>query len=472
VAPAPEEVGFLILGGGAAAFSAATRADDLGVDTVMINAGLPIGGTCVNVGCVPSKHLLASAAAAHAARHPAHAGVEVGEVTLDYAAMKAARDGLVESLRSQNYRDVLAALSHVRLVEGHGRFLDERTVQVGERRFRADRVLVAVGSRARPLPVSGADHPRVLDNRSALELREVPSELVVVGAGPQGLEWAQAFARLGASVTVMELLPQVLGPLDADVAAVLREALVAEGVTVRTGVRVTGIDAPRPDELVVRFDDSVGEHRLPASHVLAAIGVIGNADRIDAARAGLEVGPSGFVTVDDRLRTRAPGIYAAGDVIGRFMLEHAAGKEGKVAAANALEDAGLRVDYASMPAAVYTDPEVAWVGPTERDYMAAHGTCRCRAVTFDRVPRALATGTTRGIARLTVDHRTDRVVGAQMVGPPAGDAIHELVVAIRAGLTVDELIDTVHAFPTYSEAFKTAALAFRRDVSVMACCIG
>ncbi len=466
-----ETVPFVILGGGAAAFSAATRANDLGVDTVMINAGLPIGGTCVNVGCVPSKHLLESARAAHAARRPAAPGVSVEAVEIDYAAMKAARDELVLGLRGSNYVDVLAALPHVRLIEGHGRFVDARTVEVDGRRFRADTILVAVGSRARRLAVPGGDHPRVLDNRTALELEQVPPRLVVVGGGPQGLEWAQAFARLGASVTVLELLPQVLGPLDEDVAAVARDALAAEGITIHTGARVSAIDEAPSGDLLVRWSDGRGAHQALASHVLKSVGVEGNADRIDAERAGLTPA-RGFLAADSQLRTGVPGIYAAGDVVGRFMLEHAAGKEGKIAAANALEGAGLSVDYSAMPAAVFTDPEVAWVGPTERDYMAEHGTCRCRSVTFDRVPRALATGRTRGIARLTVDHRTDRVVGAQMVGPHAGDAIHEMVVAIRAGLTVDEVIDSVHAFPTYSEAFKIAALAFRRDVSIMACCIG
>ncbi len=470
--PTATRVPFLILGGGAAAFSAATRANDLGVDTVMIHAGLPIGGTCVNVGCVPSKALLEAARAVHAARQPSAPGLAVGRVDVDYAAMKAHRDALVAGLRTSNYVDVLASLDHVRLVEGHGRFVDPHTVEVAGRRYAADAILVAVGSRARALPFPGGDHPRVLDHRTALELTEVPARLVVIGGGPQGLEWAQAFHRLGARVTVLEYLPQVLGPLDADVAAVVRDALVAEGVAIHTSTRVTAVhDAP--GGVSVAWTDAEGQvHREAATHVLKAIGVDGNADRIDAERAGLSPSRRGFLPVDARLATEVPHIYAAGDVVGTFMLEHAAGKEGKVAAENALTGADRHVDYASLPAAVFTDPEVAWVGPTERDYMAEHGTCACRAVRFDRVPRALATGRTRGIARLTLDHRTDRVVGAQMVGPHAGDAIHEVVVAIRAGLTVDDLIDVVHAFPTYAEAFKTAALAFRRDVSVMACCIG
>ena len=418
-----EHVPFLTLGGGAAAFSAVTRADDLGVETLMINAGLPIGGTCVNVGCVPSKHLLESARAVHAARHPSTAGLAVAPAEVDYAAMKAARDGLVEGLRGSNYVDVLASLDHVRLVEGHGRFVDAHTVAVDDRAWTADKILVAVGSRSRPLPVPGARHTRVLDNRTALMLEVVPEALVVIGGGPQGLEWAQAFARLGSDVTVLEFLPQVLGPLDADVAAVLQGALTAEGIDVRTGARVTGIETA-PGGLEVVWEDAGGAHRRHASHVLSAVGVDGNADRIDAERAGLAVDSRGFLAVDERLSTPVPHIYAAGDIVGRFMLEHAAGKEGKVAADNALTGGELHVDYASMPAAVFTDPEVAWVGPTERDYMRAHGTCRCRTIQFDHVPRAMATGRTRGIARLTVDHRTDRVVGAQMVGPHAGYAIH------------------------------------------------
>lgn len=463
-------VPFLILGGGAAAFSAATRANDLGVRTVMINAGLPIGGTCVNVGCVPSKHLLEAAAGVHAARAPRAPGLEVGDVRLDYAVTKAARDAVVEQLRGSNYRDVLDALEHVSLVEGRGRFVDAHTVAVGDDPYRADRILVAVGSRARSLDIEGEDLPGVVDHIGALELTEVPRRLVVLGAGPQGLEWAQAFRRLGSEVTVLMSRGQVLQPVDRDVAAQVQRALEAEGVRFHLGARANRI-TPDGDGLRVFWTQDDEEQSAPTSHVLRAIGVHGNADGIDAELAGLDVA-NGFVHTDAGMHTNVPNIFAAGDVIGRHMLEHAAGREGKVAAANALSDADLTVPYASMPAAVYTDPEVAWVGPTERDYMREHGVCKCRHVLMERVPRAMATGRTAGIARLTIDHRTEVVVGAQMVGPHAGDAIHEMVVAIRAGVHIDELIDTVHAFPTYSEAFKTAALAFRRDISVMACCIG
>jgi len=464
------EVPFLILGGGAAAFSAATQANDLGVRTVMINAGLPIGGTCVNVGCVPSKHLLESAAGVHAARAPRTPGLQVGDVHLDYAVTKAARDELVERLRGNNYRDVLDALDHVSLVEGRGRFVDPNTIEVGDSRYRAERILVAVGSRARELGIEGQDLPGVVDHIGALELTEVPERLVVLGAGPQGLEWAQAFRRLGSEVTVLMSRGQVMRPVDRDVATQVQMALEAEGVRFHLHARASRITRDS-DGLRVWWSADDTELSAPASHVLRAVGVHGNADRIDIEHAGLTA-EDGFLHTDDGMRTGVPHIFAAGDVIGHHMLEHAAGKEGKIAAANALSDAELRVEYASMPAVVYTDPEVAWVGPTERDYMREHGVCKCRHVLLERVPRAMATGRTAGIARLTIDHRTEVVVGAQLVGPHAGDAIHEMVVAIRAGVHIDELIDTVHAFPTYSEAFKIAALAFRRDISVMACCIG
>ncbi len=463
-----QRVPYLILGGGAAAFSAATRADELGVDTVMVNAGLPLGGTCVNVGCVPSKHLLASAHAAHAAAHPGMPGIASGPVQVNYAAMKAARDELVLALRASNYRDVLDALPRVRFVEGHGRFVDPHTVAVGEALWRADHVLVAVGARPARPPIEGLDHPRVADHRKALTWEEVPGRLVVLGAGPQGLEWAQAFRRLGAEVDVVELLPEVLPAFDRDVAAVLRAALEAEGIRFHLGARATRVADRGPVGVRVELPDGAA---LEATHVLLAAGVVGNADGIDAERAELSPTRRGFLEVDDTLATAVPHIHAAGDVIGRSMLEHAAGREGRLAADNALAGAGRRVDHDQVPAVVYTDPEAALVGLTETEQVKRLGTCRCRTVRFERVPRALAAGVRHGIARLTVDPATDRVVGAQVVGPHAGDAIHEIVVAIRAGLTVDDLVDTVHAFPTFSEAFKHAALAFRRDTSVMSCCI-
>lgn len=465
-------VPFLILGGGAAAFSAATRANDLGVRTIMVNAGLPLGGTCVNVGCVPSKHLLMCARTVREARVPGAPGVRSSGVQVDYTAMKRARDAVVYGLRGSNYHDVLDALPNVELIEGHGRFVDAHAIDVNGRRIQAARMLVAVGSRARTLDVPGGDLPGVLDNRSALELETLPDALVVVGGGPQGVEWAQAFARLGVQVTLLQSRDQLLRPLDADVASVLAEALSEEGVDVRTSAKIRAIAQFEGGTLLVSWTDPTGDHELHASHVLAAAGVTGNADGIDAHHAGLDLSGRGFLSADDGMRTSVPHIFAAGDVIGRFNLEHAAAKEGQVAATNALTDDDAKVDYPSMPAVVFSEPEAAWVGSTERDYMEAHGVCKCRAVRLDRVPRALATDATRGIARITLNHQTERIVGAQMVGPHAGEAIHEMVVAIRAGLTLDELLDTVHAFPTYSEAFKIAALAFRRDVSVMTCCIG
>lgn len=310
----------------------------------------------------------------------------------------------------------------------------------------------------------------MVDHIGALELTEVPERLVVLGAGPQGLEWAQAFRRLGSEVTVLMSRDQVLRPVDRDVAAQVQYALEAEGVRFHLKARATRITSDG-NGLRVWWSQADKAYSAPASHVLRAVGVRGNADRIDAELAGLST-DRGFLQTDAGMRTEVPHIFAAGDVIGHHMLEHAAGKEGKVAAANALSDAELTVPYASLPAVVFTDPEVAWVGPTERDYMREHGACKCRHVLLERIFCAMATGRTAGIARLTIDHRTEVVVGAQMVGPHAGDAIHEMVVAIRAGVHVDEFTDMVHAFPTYSEAFKTAALAFRRDISVMACCIG
>ncbi len=463
-------VPFLILGGGAAAFSAATYANDVGVQTLMVNAGLPIGGTCVNVGCVPSKHLLEAAAGVHAARRPRTVGLTVGEVSLDYLQTKEARDALVERLRESNYRAVLDSLTHVELIEGYGRFIDAQTVEVDGTRYTADKILVAVGSRPRILPMEGWNLPEVLDNQGALKLEEVPERLIVVGGGPQGLEWAQAFRRLGAEVMLLQSRGQVLTALDRDVAAVVQEGLEAEGIDVRLRASITAIEKTEAG-LRVRWTEGDELREANATHVLRAVGVQGNADRIGAEHAGLAV-DRGFLSVDDGMRTSVDRIFAAGDVIGHHMLEHAAGKEGRVAATNALSQADVRVQYPSMPAAVFTDPEVAWVGPTERDYMRTHGVCKCRAVRFDKVPRAQATGRTTGMVRLTIDHRTEVIVGAQFVGPHAGDAIHEVVVAIKMGMHIDELIDTVHAFPTYSEAIKTAALAYRRDISVMACCIG
>jgi mercuric reductase len=468
---AGSEYEFVIIGGGAAAFAAATKASELGVRTAMINDGLPIGGTCVNVGCVPSKHLLAVGDEYFYPQRPVFEALRNGHrSSFDFRAAIGEKRRLVAALRESNYVDVLASLEGVEYVQGRARFVAPNQVEVNGRTISGEKFLIATGARPSVPPLPGLEGVRYLTNREAMELEELPRSMIVVGAGPIGLELGQMFLHFGTKVTVLEKIPQVLPRVEPDIANELERSLRAEGMEIFCACSIERVW----QEGETRFVEAevMGEKRVfEAEQLLLATGVAPNSDGMGLAEAGVETSERGFVRVNEYLETTAPGIYAAGDVVGKMFLETLAAKEGAVAASNALENAGKIIDYDSIPAAVFTNPQVATVGLTEEEEMRRFGACSCRTVEVARIPKAKAIKETRGLIKMVAHPETSRVLGVHMVAPNAADLIHEAVLAVRFGLTVDDIIDTVHVFPTLSEGIKLAAQAFTRDISVMACCV-
>ena len=461
----------VIIGAGAAGFAAATHAAEVGARTAMVNAGLPLGGTCVNVGCVPSKHLLALAEGYHRSQHPPFPALGAARPPFDLARAIAGKEELTAALRRSNYQAVLDSFGGlVTFYEGRARFRSPHQVEVDGQVLRGERFIVATGSRPAVLPFPGIEGVEYITSREAMELTEVPDSLMVVGAGPTGLELGQFFARLGTKVTVLEKLPQVLPRAEPEVSQELQRCLEAEGMEFHCACEIRRVWQEGERRYVLA--EVMGEERLfQARHLLLATGIAPNSEDLGLEVAGVERDRRGFIVTDDTMRTSAPHIYAAGDVVGRMPLETVAAREGYVAARNALEGAGERMDYESVPWAVFTDPQVAAVGITEEEEMRRLGSCLCRTVPMSQVPKAVAVGDTRGLVKLVVHPQERRVLGVHIVAPQAAEMVHEGVLAVRLGLTVDDLIETVHVFPTWSEALKLAALAFLRDVSVMACCI-
>ncbi len=456
----------IIIGGGAAAFAAATKANDLGARTLMVNAGLPLGGTCVNVGCIPSKHLLAIADAVHSARHPRFASLQPANgVAPSFGDARREKDELVAALRQGNYHDVLAALESVEFREGRGRLAGPGRVEVDGEILEARHVLIATGARAAIPPIPGLREAGYLTNVEALDLEEAPSSLAVIGGGPLGLEFAQIFRRFGSQVTVIEAEPQIVPKAEPEIAQVLREALEGEGIRILTGARIERVEPGAPKRILC-----AGELCIEADAILVATGIRPNTDDLGVELAGGSLDARGFVQVTDWYQA-GDRLWAAGDVIGRMALETVAAKEGALAAGNALEGRRDSIDYDAVPWAVFTSPQLAGVGLTEAELMTRTRYCNCRTVYYERVPRAMAVKDTVGAVKLTVD-REGRIRGAYACGTNAAEIIHEATLAIRFGLTVRDIVETVHVFPTYSEAIKLAALAFTRDVSVMTCCIG
>ena len=461
----------IIIGGGAAAFAAATKAADLGRTALMINDGLPIGGTCVNVGCIPSKHLLAIGDELFYGQRPRFEALANGhEPAFDFAKAIAGKDAVVAEARQSNYLNVLDHLDGVRLLEARARFVGSRQVEAAGERYEADKVLIATGSSTKPLPIPGLDDAGWLTNVTAMQLTELPESLVVIGGGPLGLEFAQMFAHFGTRVTVLEALGRILPAHEPEVGLEMRRVLDGEGITVHTGAMVERVEQ-RGGRKVVRFKTGEAAQEVGAQEILVAAGIRPNTADMGLDAAGVDTERGGFVQVDQHYRTANPDIFAAGDCIGRMALETVAAKEGALAAENALMVPVRTLNYDHIPHAVFTNPQVASVGLTEAEEMRRFNACSCRTVFMDAVPKALAVNEDRGLFKMVIHPRSSKILGMHIVAPHAADLIHEAALAVKFGLTVEDIIDTVHVFPTFSEGIKRAAQAFTRDVSVMSCCI-
>ena len=470
------EYDLVILGGGSAAFAAITEASGRGLSTAMVNAGLPIGGTCVNVGCVPSKHLLAVGNVAFNPPRNPFDGVRYGsdEPTRDWRAALDEKDTVVRNLREQNYITV-ADRFNTNIYEGRGQFVDATTIKVTDGpdegvEMTGEKALIATGSSPWTPPIEGIEDVDYETSESILDRPDLPESVLMLGGGYVGVEWSQILHHMGVDVTLLQRSAHVLSRMEPQLGRELQRYVRDEGIEVITDVTTEQVGE---DESDVYADVSVGGEtkRFTATDLFVATGVRPNTDGIGLERIGIETDPTGGVEVDDQFQTANPDVYAAGDVIGEPMLETTAAKEGNTAIKNAFGGEGKTINYETIPAVVFTSPEVASVGVTEAEYMGKHGTCTCQTVEMELVPKAKAVEDTRGFVKVVKHHETDEIVGVQMLTPRAADMISEATLAVKYGLTIEDIIDTVHPFPTFSEGFKYACQAFRRDVSTMSCCI-
>ena len=461
------------MGQGSAAFAAAIKADGLGIKTAMIGGGATkgatVGGTCVNVGCVPSKNLITVGSALHEAARPPFRAIEYGRTRLDFRKAMAEKDALVRRLRKEKYTDVLGKLRNVEYIPGRGRFSSKNEVKVGGEIIGAKKFLIAVGAKAKVFAVKGIEDVDYLTNEEALNLKELPDSLIVVGGRALGLEFAQMYAHFGTKVTVLQRSGRILPEGEPEVSEALKSYLQEEGMDIETGVELRSVSRIGKTK-VVRCAIRHQEREFRADQLLLAVGRAPNTDYLDAPKAGVELDGSGFVKVNREMQTSAPHVWAAGDVIGEPMLETIAAKEGAVAVANAFGDGKRTIDFDEVPRAVFTYPEVASVGLTDAEANGRGIKCACAILPLNLVPKAQIIGDTRGVVKLVADRKTKRVVGLHILAPNAADLIHEGALAVKFGLTIDDIIDTVHVFPTLSEAIKLAAQSFYRDVGDLSCC--
>ena len=460
----------VILGGGATAFSAAIRADRNGAKAVMIDGGT-IGGTCVNVGCVPSKRLLAVGDQFFRVANHRFQGLRLeNSWSAEFREVIRAKDKIVQSLRTSKYENVLASLEDVEYVRGLAAFVSPHEVKVGQRRYEGDKFVIATGSSPTVPPIPGIEDVEYLTNVEALSLRDRPDSMIVLGGRALGLEFAQMYRHLGTEVTVLQRSSCILPDEEPEISTYLQRYLEEDGIMIKTGAEVLSAEQRKGKKILkVRVGDR--RQKVEADALLVATGRTPNTEALNLPVAGVAVKDDKGVKVDAEMRSTAPHIFAGGDVVGKPMLETTAAKEGYIAAENALVNRGLKMDYRAVPHAVFTNPAVASVGLTDARANAS-GTirCACNTVLLEKVPKPLIVDDARGLVKIVVNWESKEILGVHILASLAPDMIHEGVLAVKHRLTLEDIIDTVHVFPTHSEAIKLAALSFFEDIDKLSCC--
>jgi len=471
VAQNSAEFELVIVGGGSAAFAAAIKGAELGARVGMVE-GSTLGGTCVNVGCVPSKTLIRAAEARHRRVHHGFAGIPAGDGRPDWSLVRGQKDALVTQLRQAKYRDVLGSYDAVTLFEQRATLTTPREVRLADgRTLAAGKILLATGAGPQVPPIPGLVEAGFLDNVSAMALERLPDSLIVIGAGFVAVELGQMFVRLGVSVTMLARQNRVLSSQDPEIGAGLAEYLRDEGIDVRTETTVERVDRTTH---CGRYRARVSRHGktdvLEADQLLVATGRRARVTGFGLEAIGVSLGRKGEIVVDDHLETRVPGVYAAGDVVGEPMFVYVAAYGGALAAENALTGNTRRVDLSAVPRVTFSDPAVASVGITEADARARGIDPLVSRLPMEHVARSLAAHDTRGFVKLVADATTRKIIGAQILAAEAGEMITEPMLAIRFGLSIEDIASTFHPYLTSSEAIKLAAQAFDKDLGKLSCC--
>ena len=458
-----------VVGAGSAGFSAAITAAEQGARVALIGHGT-IGGTCVNIGCVPSKTLIRAAETLHQAGAAGRfAGISAKAHASDWIATVRQKDELVAGLRQSKYADLLPAYNSISYLEGPAR-LAGGGVAINGDLVKAERVIITTGARPSVPSIPGIEEVDYLTSTSALALEILPKSLLVIGGGYIGAELAQMFARMGATVSIV-CRSQLLPAAEPEIADALSEYFRNEGIRLICGVAYQRVEQTDTGiSLIVKKDGR--EEALTAERLLVATGRTPNVEGLGLQEADVGQASNGSIEIDDRMRTTRAGVYAAGDVTGRDQFVYMAAYGAKLAAKNALNSDSLRYDNAAMPAVVFTDPQVASVGLTEVAARAAGHDVRVSVLPLSAVPRALAARDTRGLIKLIADRKSRRLLGAHILAPEGSDSIQTATLAIRQRLMIDDLAEMIFPYLTTVEGLKLAALAFDKDVAKLSCCAG
>src|SRR5512145_974496 len=446
------ECDVLVLGAGPGGYSAAFRAADLGMKTVLVERYPTLGGVCLNVGCIPSKALLHTAAIVDGAKALASHGITFGEPKVDLAKLRGFKDKVVGKLTGG--LAAMAKMRRVQVVQGAGTFLDRNRMDVGGKTIRLQSAIIAAGSQAAKLPFL-PDDPRIVDSTGALELRSIPKKLLIIGGGITGLEMGTVYSTLGARLDVVEMMDGLMLGADRDLVAVWQKFNAPRFDKIMLKTKTTKVEGTK-DGLKVSFE---GAEAKTYDMILVSVGRVPNGKKIAADKAGVTVDEKGFIAVDSQMRTNVANIYAIGDIAGNPMLAHKAVHEGHVAA-EAASGMKSHFDARVVPSVAYTDPEIAWVGLTEDEAKKQGVAVGVAKFPWAASGRAIANGRDEGFTKLIFDAETHRIVGGGIVGTGAGDLVSELALAVEMGADATDIGKTIHPHPTTAESVGMAAEVF------------
>ncbi len=447
-----EKFDIIVLGGGPGGYPAAIKAASLGKKVALVE-GDQMGGTCLNRGCIPSKTLLANAHLLHKIKQASDYGIRVTDISVDFAQMAERKDKVIESLRTS--LTGLIRANQITLFNGFGKFTDPNTIKVlgkDNAVLQADRIIIATGSEPKNIPAFPFDGEKILSSTSLLQLKTLPKSLAVIGGGYIGCEFASCFADYGVKVHILEAMPSIIPTQGPDLSQALQKSFQSKHIDIRTGVFVEGIDRDEKG-VVVRLKDQTPVH---AEMALVAVGRSFNTEHIGLEKAGI-VPDKGAIPVNERMETAVAGIYAVGDVTGQWMLAHVASHQGMIAAANAAGHP-CTMNYDAVPAVVFTNPEIATVGLLPEQAEKKGLPYAVSKYPFQALGKSQASLETEGFVQIVYDKKTGALYGGQVIGQEASVLIAEIALAIRCELTVEDIIETIHAHPTVAEAWLEAAL--------------
>ncbi len=466
-APDKADYDLAVVGSGGAAFAAAITARESGARVAMIERGV-LGGTCVNIGCVPSKTLIRAGDLYRQAGHHPFAGIETHAGRVDLAALVGQKDELVRQLRRDKYEDLITSYGW-EVIHGEASFADGQTLQVSGNSVRATSFIIATGASPAVPPIPGIETSGYLTSTTALELTEVPETLVVIGSGYIALELGQLFRHLGSRVTLMQRSPRILKEYDPEIADAVYGVLTEQGIEFITGARFERVEIGDNGRRV-HVEVNGNKRVVEGEQLLVATGRSPNTAALRLERARVALGDGGEVMIDEHGRTSNPLIYAAGDVTLGLQFVYVAAYEGSLAAENALNGNRRRLDLSVVPGITFTDPPIATVGLTEAQARAAGYTVKSSVLPAKAVPRALVNRDTHGVFKIVADEASDRILGVHIVAENAGDVIYAGLLAVKFKLTVADMVETLAPYLTMGEGLKLAAQTFGRDVAKLSCC--